>query len=229
MTLSPNQHTIVVVDDDKNDRLHTRQALMQSCYMVFEAVNGHRLHEILNGFPVDLILLDLRLPGEDGINLITSIRQKTDAPIIIVSGIENIAEKRDTLKSGADDYITKPFYPEELQARIEANLRRYKPSQFIDSSNELYFGSWILDRSIFDVRDDQSIPLGLTMHEYRLLEKLILANGRTLTRDELMEYHNKRGVDVHVTRIRKKFSYSNIIITVRGAGYRLGVPVTHHS
>lgn len=229
MNTECSQSKIVVVDDDKGDRLYTKEALENEKYVVFEAMNGHRLYEILQGFSIDLILLDLKLPEENGLSLIPHIRKKTDAPIIIVSGIHNISEKKEGLKSGADDYITKPFYPEELNARIEANLRRYKSTQNSYTQGDISFGPWTLDRKIFDARDEKSVPLDLTVHEYQLLEKLVLANGRTLTREDLRGYNSGRGVDVHITRLRKKFSTPDIIATVRGVGYRLGIPVIYRT
>lgn len=218
---------ILLVDDDKIDRLFARRALENQDYFVFEAINGQRLREILTEYTIDLILLDLMLPGESGLNLITTIRDRTNAPIIIVSGIENLNEKKEGFDKGADDYLTKPFYPEELQARIKANLRRYYDGFRANQHTvALYFDNWTMDSSLFDAVDRTGSAAGLTINEYRLLEKLVLAHGRVLSRFDLAEHPSKRGIDVHITRLRKKLGKSgDFIKTVRGIGYRFDAPV----
>lgn len=222
METHKNQPRIVVVDDDRNDRLYARRALERQNYCVYEAVSGRRLREILSDYKVDLILLDLKMPGEYGLNLIPVIRQNTDAPIIIVSGIQNIADKQAGLHNGADDYITKPFYAEELQARIYANLRRYKKSFPIVQTDHVFpVGSWVLDHDIADARNKAGEPQGLTIQEFHLLSKLARAGGRTLTRADLAGHSSGRGIDIHVTRIRKKLNDPALIQTIRGLGYRI--------
>lgn len=222
MEMQHNQPRIVVVDDDKSDRLYARRALEKSNYCVYEAISGQRLQEILTDYVVDLILLDLKLPGENGVNLIGAIRKRTDAPIIIVSGVQALSDKQESLHKGADDYITKPFYPEELQARIHANLRRYKNTSPPDRHvHPVSIGAWIIDADIADVRNRDGMPQGLTIHEFQLLHKLIQAHGRTLSRADLSQQESGRGVDIHVTRIRKKLNDPTLIQTVRGLGYRI--------
>lgn len=213
---------ILLVDDDKVDRQFARHVLENQDYFVFEAMNGQRLREILNDHPIDLILLDLMLPGENGLNLISAIRDRTNAPIIIISGINGLKEKQEGLDKGADDYLTKPFYPEELQARIKANLRRYHRSTDGSVKTEKpTLDVWTVDKERFDAVSHTGTCAGLTIHEYRLLEKLVLARGRVLTRADLCEQPNKRGIDVQIARLRKKLGDSGRLIqTVRGAGYR---------
>ncbi len=227
MELRQEQPRILLVDDDKSDRLLARRALEKQNYCIFEAMNGQRLQEILKDYSVDLILLDLMLPGESGLNLIGTIRNTTNAPIIIVSGIQNLKEKKEGLDKGADDYLTKPFFPEELQARIKANLRRYHDSRLINETPvRLSFYGWLVDATLVDVISPSGQQAGLTVHEYRLLEKLIMANGRVLTRLDLTDHPSKRGIDVQVTRLRKKLQDAGSAIkTVRGLGYRFDAPV----
>ena len=220
------QPRILVVDDDKSDRLFARKALEKQDYFIFEAINGQRLAEILKDYTVDLILLDLKLPGEDGLSLISTIRHKTNAPIIVVSGLQTISDKKISLDSGADDYITKPFFAEELQARIKANLRRYRDTPAEHASHtKIEFGDWILDRTVFDAVNPQGMSAALTMHEFKVLERLILAQGRVLTRADLSDMPCRRGVDVQITRIRKKLGLDGLIKTVRGIGYRFDGPI----
>lgn len=225
MELQQEQAKIVVVDDDKSDRLHARRALEQQNYHVYEAISGQRLKEIMADYAIDLILLDLKMPGENGLNIITSIRKNSDVPIIIVSGLQTLSNKQTGLYNGADDYITKPFHPEELQARITANLRRYRKSAH--ETRALYpfsIGAWVLNPDIADICDAQGNPRGLTIQEYQLVEKLLQASGRTLSRYDLSLHSSGRGTDIHVTRIRKKLGDPDFIQTVRGLGYRIPVP-----
>lgn len=217
---------ILLVDDDKIDRQFARHILEQQDYFVLEAMNGQRIRQILDDHSIDLILLDLMLPGENGLNLISVIRDRTSAPIIIISGIKSVREKQEGLDKGADDYLTKPFYPEELQARIKANMRRYhSPTDHMEKTAGFCIGTWTLDGAIFDVISPSGEYGGLTLLEYRLLEKLVMANGRVLSRFDLAAQPNKRGIDVQITRIRKKLGTSgDLIKTVRGVGYRLHIP-----
>lgn len=216
--------TILIVDDDKSDRLFAKQALEEHGYCIFEAMNGRRVDEIIQDHAVDIILLDLKLPGESGINLIGSIRHRTNAPIIIISGIQNVADKKTSLDNGADDYMTKPFIPEELQARITANLRRYHDSTYKKPDNtKVKFGPWIMDPAHFDIISDNNQAGALTVQEYRLLKKLVMAQGRILPRDELSDHATKRGIDVQIARIRKKLNMPDAIQTIRGIGYRFTV------
>lgn len=226
MQIQQEQARIVLVDDDKSDRIFARRALENQNYCVYEAISGERLQEILTNFTIDLILLDLKMPGESGLNLIPFIRKKTDAPIIIVSGAEDLADKQKGLHQGADDYISKPFYPEELQARICANLRRYKSSPPRKNAPQ-NIGPWIMNHDTADLHDKNGNPQGLTVHEFQLINKLIRAEGRTLTRDELSDQTGGRGTDIHVTRIRKKLNDPDFIQTIRGVGYRIPTPLQH--
>lgn len=226
MQIQQEQARIVLVDDDKSDRVFARRALEDQNYCVYEAASGERLQEILTNFSIDLILLDLKMPGESGLNLIPFIRKKTDAPIIIVSGLKNNADKQQGLHQGADDYISKPFYPEELKARIHANLRRYKSSAPRKVSTK-QIGPWTVDYNTADLYDINDTPQSLTIQEFQLIDKLIRAEGRTLTRTDLSEQTQGRGVDIHVTRIRKKLKDPDFIQTIRGVGYR--IPLSIHS
>lgn len=226
MQIQQEQARIVLVDDDKSDRVFARRALENQNYCVYEAMSGERLQEILTNFTIDLILLDLKMPGESGLNLIPFIRKKTDAPIIIVSGVKDPADKRRGLHQGADDYISKPFYPEELQARIHANLRRYKSNASRKNSIQR-IGAWTINHDTADLYDKDGIAQGLTVQEFQLIHKLIDAEGRTLTRHELSDQTGGRGTDIHVTRIRKKLNSPDFIQTIRGVGYRIPPPTQH--
>lgn len=225
--MQPEKAKIVVVDDDKSDRIFARRALEKQNYCIFEAMSGQRLQEILSDFSVDLILLDLKMPGENGLSLIPSIRKKTDAPIIIVSGLSSMADKQQGLHQGADDYINKPFYPEELQARIYANLRRYKSPATPRHNVGQQIGSWTINYDVSDLFNKDGNALGLTIQEFSLIDKLIRAEGRTLKRSDLSDQLCGRSADIHVTRIRKKMKNPDFIQTIRGVGYRIPTDKNH--
>lgn len=215
-------HAILLVDDDKSDRLFARKILEDQPYIVFEAINGRRSIEVVSQQTIDLILLDLKLPGENGLDLIDGIRRHTNAPIIIVSGQCTMEYKKNGLDLGADDYITKPFYPDELRARIQASLRRYKElGSDQHTPDKIDLGTWTLDLAAMQVYGAEKNSADLTAHEFDLLKKLVLAEGRVLAREELTSHPGSRGIDVQITRIRKKLADPGVIQTVRGVGYRL--------
>lgn len=229
MNQPQQQDSIVLVDDDKTDRQYARSILSGHNYRIYEAINGRRMTEILETLPIDLILLDLRLPGENGLVLIERIRRQTNAPIIILSGIDNDCEKRVTLEKGADDYITKPFQPDDLCARIKASLRRYKELGIKERFNPaISIGAWELDRDNCRLVTRSGLTCPLTVQECRIIEFLARSDTRVLTRGHFGRCDSGRAIDVHITRLRKKFAlYPDppLIRTIRGIGYRLETPV----
>jgi two-component system OmpR family response regulator len=188
----------------------------------------------------ELILLDLGLPDGDGLDIIRTVREHTDVPILVISGKAEMVDKVVGLEMGADDYIPKPLEMKEVAARIKAHLRRYRsmakgaaqPPPKRQAAEHIRFGSWILDRPRFQVYDAKGKPANLTVKEFRLLEALVLEPNRVLSRAQLldrMEGDNynvlDRAIDVHVLRIRKKIGDrsgpSETIKAVRGIGYML--------
>ena len=230
--------TVLSVDDDQNLQDVVGHYLKSDGYNVIRAANGQQLQERLDsGFP-DVILLDLVLPDAEGISLIGKIREKTNAPIIIVSGKSDTTEKIVCMEMGADDYITKPFEMRELAVRIKVALRRTQdqgaPAPQQDSPDSkpgrILFSGWALDRSQYQLFDKDNKSADLTTGEFKLLEALVLSANRALSREQLFDLTRDgkfdvydRAVDIQIARIRKKLnkddSPEELIKTIRGVGY----------
>ncbi len=239
-----NKATVLTIEDDENLRFVVQGFLEDQGYHVLTGSNGRELLEKIQNVHVDVILLDLILPDSDGLNLMAQVRKHTAAPIIVVSGKDDPTDKILGLELGADDYIGKPFEMRELYARIKAVLRR--SSGAVHAANDLTsrveaaklrFGDWIMDRASFDVYDVNGKSADLTTAEFKLLEILLNASGRALTREQLFElgrgqdYQSyDRAVDIHIARLRKKLGDNpkspHLIKTVRGIGYMFCEPVT---
>jgi len=232
-------YTILIVEDDKMFRTMLRECLEHNDIIAFEAMNAHRATEILERQDVDMVLLDINLPDCNGITLLKNIRKETDIPVIIISGDEECSTKVDGLNHGADDYINKPCDPNELIARINANMRRYnaeesnnKQQATEDNTQEIRIGKWRLNRPKYQLFDKKEKSAELTIREYNLLNKLIDNADRAITREELGEAIKEktyiptpRAIDIKITRIRKKIddkaSTPQIIKTIRGVGYMI--------
>jgi two-component system OmpR family response regulator len=234
--------TILTIEDDKNLQTVIQFFLEEQGYTVLSGSNGKELLEKIQNVHVDVILLDLVLPDSDGLNLIMQIRQYTKAPIIVVSGKDEPTDKILGLELGADDYIGKPFEMRELYARIKVVLRRSQGQVNTDvlpdvrEARKLFFGNFILDRSAFLVTTVDGQAVELTTAEFKLLELLLNASGKVLSRDQLSElgrgqdYHSyDRAIDIHIARLRKKLGENpkspEMIKTVRGVGYMFCLPV----
>lgn len=226
---------ILVIDDDEALSFVVKTYLESDGYNVYSAHNGADALSIQQQENCDTILLDLGLPDVDGFSMIPRLKGITTAPIIVVSGKEDTTDKVVGLELGADDYITKPFEMRELSARIKASLRRQvKVEPKVHSNDEqgqkIHFEDWILDRSQYQVFDNKGEAMDLTSGEFRLLEALVTAPNRVLTREQLFDLTREasfdgydRAVDIQIGRIRKKFddnpSNPRVIKTIRGIGY----------
>ncbi|MCC7305679.1 MAG: response regulator transcription factor [Alphaproteobacteria bacterium] len=230
--------TVLNVDDDENLQVVVGQYLEDDGYRVLKALTGKDLQERLPTANADVVLLDLVLPDAEGFSLIGKIREQSKAPIIIVSGKTDTTEKIVGLEMGADDYITKPFEMRELSARIKAVLRRsgfespddVKIAANSEGQEKIYFSGWCLDRTQYQLFDHKGKPADLTTGEFKLLEALVLAPQRVLSRDRLFEITREgdfdafdRAIDIQVGRLRKKLGDTpakpKFIKTVRGVGY----------
>jgi DNA-binding response OmpR family regulator len=179
---------------------------------------------------IDLLILDLKLPGEDGMQIARNLRAESDVPIIILTGRKDEADRVMGLELGADDYLTKPFSPRELLARIRALLRRAAPTQ---TPARLRVGQLELDFSAREVTVAGKRRV-LTHHEFELLATLARAAGRVLSREQILDAlkgHAEafdRSIDVHIAKIRAKLEPDpkepRFIKTVRGVGYLLARP-----
>ena len=216
-----------------------RHYLEQNGYQFISALNGAELMSKLDATQPDIILLDLNLPDQDGLSLLTAIRSKSKAPVIVVSGKNETADRIVGLEMGADDYLTKPFEMRELSARIKAVLRRSaateKPAlgemeSSLGKAKRLSFSGWVLDRMQYQLFDAEGKPADLTSGEFKLLEALVVAPNRVLSREQLFELTRQgefdvydRVIDIQIARIRKKLSDDpqnpSLIKTVRGVGY----------
>lgn len=232
--------TILSVDDDKNLQTVVEQYLEDDGYSIVQIFSGKELQDKIDTLSFDAVLLDLVLPDAEGFSLIGKIRAHSQAPIIIVSGKSDTTEKIVGLEMGADDYITKPFEMRELSARIKAVLRRAqaiapKKVETVPSDNDnilpnLIFNGWTLDRSRYQLFDPANASADLTTGEFKLLEALLAAPNRTLSRERLFELTREghfdvydRAIDIQIARIRKKLNDDpkspELIKTVRGIGY----------
>lgn len=230
--------TVLTVDDDSSLQTVLRHYLEQEGYKYLSAVNGRELSEKLDNSTVDIILLDLILPGEDGLSLLSAIRSKSKAPVIVISGKDETVDKIVGLEMGADDYLTKPFELRELTARIKAVLRRAgsTPEASNDSpkaagsADRIYFNGWILDRAQYQLFDSNGKNAELTSGEFKLLEALVMAPNRVLSREHLFELTRDgdfdafdRAIDTQIGRIRKKIHDDprnpTLLRTIRGVGY----------
>lgn len=229
--------TIICVDDDQGLQTVVGHYLEEQGYKVLSALSGSELEKRLATDTADAILLDLMLPDSQGLDLIKTIRSKTNVPIIIVSGKDDTTEKIIGLEMGADDYMTKPFAMRELSARLKAILRRASTPEPVAGSesaikggNKIKFENWILDRTQYQVFTEKNESLDLTIGEFRLLEALLLSANRALNREHLFEVTREgtfdaydRAIDIQIARIRKKLGddprTAGLIKTVRGIGY----------
>ncbi len=226
---STKKRTILVVDDEKDIVDLITYNLQRNGYNVICALDGTEAITLAQKHVPDLVILDLMLPGIDGFELCRSIRRTSDVPILMVTARADTHDVVAGLEAGADDYVTKPFQPKELSARIRALLRRARPAA--SGHPQLNFGELEI------VPDEGSVrragtEVHLTKTEFRLLCELASVPGRVFSREQLLErvwgydyFGDGRLVDVHVRRLRTKVEADPAaprhVVTVRGLGYKL--------
>ena len=220
---------ILTVEDDERIRTSVKMALEDEGWDVVEAESGEQAVESFANQPTDVVLIDLMLPGIDGFELCRTIRRTSDVPILMVTARTDTHDVVAGLEAGADDYVTKPFQPKELSARIRALLRRARPAE--SGNPHLRFGELEVIPAEGVVRRDGD-EVHLTKTEFRLLCELASAPGRVFSREQLLErvwgydyFGDGRLVDVHVRRLRTKVepdaANPRHVVTVRGLGYKL--------
>jgi two-component system, OmpR family, response regulator len=236
-TIQPH---ILVVDDDPQIRGLLQEYFAQNELRVSVTSTGKEMSEILADHAIDLVVLDLRLAGEDGMALARKLREESAIPVIILTGVRDEADRIMGLEFGADDYLTKPFSPRELLARIRTVLRRTKGAALTEATQRAVrayrFAEFELNLRTRRLSKHPGQRLELTNGEFNLLAALLAAPQRVLTRDQLLEasrvYDNEvydRSIDVQVLRLRRKIeadpSQPRYIITERGVGYSFSAPV----
>ncbi|MFY0636910.1 response regulator transcription factor [Maricaulis maris] len=215
---------ILVVDDDDRIRNLLKRFLQERGYRVSTAPNANKALSTLNSLAFDLLVLDVMMPGMDGFELTQAVRERGETPILLLTARGDAEDRIKGLSLGADDYLPKPFEPEELVLRINAILRRAKPAQA--AIQHVSFGDWR-----FDIQRESLTRSGdavrLTGGEAALLAALAASAGQTVSRLTLSERTGggERAVDVQVTRLRRKLESDPKeplhLQTVRGEGYRL--------
>jgi len=220
---------ILVVDDDKKIVDLVTLYLKKDGYHVLAAYDGQQALELARRKQPDLVVLDLMLPQVDGMDVCRILRAESPLPIIMLTGRSTDDDKLEGLDLGADDYVTKPFNPRELLARIRAVLRRTGGKEESGPS-EVHFGEMVMDFVRHEVRAKDQV-INLTPTEFRLLEVLIKEPGRAFSRLDLLEqafgydYEGlERTIDVHIMNLRKKIEPEpgrpRYVVTVPGLGYR---------
>lgn len=225
--MSQPTHTILVVEDETSIASFVAAYLRNAGYAVRAVATGRdAVAELASGQPA-LVILDLNLPDGDGVELCRRIRKTSDVPILMLTARDEDVDKIIGLEVGADDYMTKPFNPRELVARVKSVLRRATPDRRIREPRELRHGNLVVDagrREVY-VGDEE---IHLAPKEFDLLWELLDHRGIVLTRDQLLERvwgytfaGDTRTVDVHVRQIRRKLGDASPIVTVWGVGYKV--------
>ena len=223
--------TILVVDDEPEIVRLVRSYLEQDGYRVVTAYNGEEALYAARHEKPDLVVLDILMPKMDGLEFTRRVRREQDVPIIMLTARAEETDRIVGLEMGADDYVTKPFSPRELVARVRAVLRRAQPSDEREPAPVLRAGPIKLDRTTHTVTVADE-PVDLTPTEFDVMEVLLRQPGRVYSRTEILEAVQgvafeayERTVDAHIKNLRQKVESDpanpNYILTVRGAGYRL--------
>ena len=229
---------VLAVEDDESVRNLISDYLTENGYRVTPVGNGRDMDSVIKSDPPNIILLDVKLPGEDGFSLARNIRQTSNVPIIMLTGQGHEVDRVLGLELGADDYLVKPFSPRELLARIKAVLRRYDGQDSANTAStarresELRtykFSGWELSSGTRRLTSPAGARIELTNGEFALLMTFLKAPRRVLSRDQLLEgsrLHDDiydRSIDVQILRLRRKIEADSnepkLIRTERGAGY----------
>ena len=218
---------VLIIDDEPSIVNLVAAYLKPEGYEVLTAMDGTAGLKAARAFRPDLIILDIMLPGIDGIELLSRLRRESEVYVILLTAKTEETDKIVGLSVGADDYVTKPFSPRELTARVRAALRRIQSGAGSRSETSIYsFRHLHLDMGAHTVRVDGT-PIELTAIEFDLLKALVENRGRVLSREQLLEkvwggeyFGEQRVVDVHLGHVRQKLGRDDLIVTVRGVGYR---------
>jgi len=236
----PRDAHVLVVDDDPAIRELLTDYLTDNGMRVTAVASGREMFEAFDSEVVDIVVLDKRLPGEDGLELARTLRERAAVPIVMLTGRSEEADRVMGLELGADDYVTKPFSNRELLARLRAVLRRYQVKVEVDVQDDkrraFRFAGWELNLRTRRLTSPDAQLVELSNHEFNLLVAFCSAPQHVLSRDQLLSMtrlHNAevydRTVDVQVLRLRRKLENGSLkpslIVTERGAGYRFDAAV----
>jgi len=233
------QPHLLIVDDHREIRELLQRFFEQHNYRVTAAKDGKEMKHCLARSKIDLIVLDLMLPGEDGLTLCRDLRVSSNIPIVMLTAMGDEMDKIVGLEMGADDYLAKPFNPRELLARIKAVLRRVNTlSAKISEVDKYYFSHWSLDLHKRELMDTSGVLVVLSSAEFDLLRVFIEHPQRVLSRDQLLDLSKERdggvydrAIDTLISRLRKKLEVDvkqpELIKTIWGGGYQFTCEVTH--
>ncbi len=233
----PSQDRVLVVDDDAEIRSLVCEYLAQNGYRVSEARDGAEMRKAIQNEHPDIVVLDLMLPGEDGLSLCRDLRAKSNLPVIMLTARREDIDRIIGIEMGADDYLGKPFNPRELRARIKSILRRARATPISrGEAKRVRFAGWTLDFTARHLIDPHEVIVPLSGAQFRLLAALVNHPNRVLDREELLDMTLgreatpfDRSIDVQVSRLRQLLHDNGreprIIKTVRNGGYVLAAPV----
>lgn len=224
-------HTILIVEDDVNISSLLRETLEREGYACVQAFSGTEARMLLSENSYAVVLLDLMLPGISGEEVLKEIRQRGKTPVIVLTAKDTIDDKVEFLRSGADDYVTKPFDIKEVAARVEVQIRRMGGETKDKAPKELQYQGLVLDKEGFRVIVEGRELAKITKQEFAILELLLKHPKKVFSKEEIFEYAwdepymgETKTLDVHISNIRKKIkevSEKEYIETVWGIGYRL--------
>ncbi len=221
---------VLIVEDDSKIRSFVRKGLEEQGFVVETSADGDQGLLLATSSAFDVVVLDIMLPGRDGLSILRALREKRNTvPVLLLTARSALGERVEGLEQGADDYLTKPFFMEELIARIHALVRRASGEQL----SLLQAGDLVVNLITREVQRGEA-SIDLTKREFNLLELLMRSPGRVFTRTQILEHvwgydfdPQTNVVDVYIRRVRKKIdpsSEESMIETVRGVGYRLPRP-----
>jgi two-component system OmpR family response regulator len=231
---------LLLVDDERSIREPLAQYLTKQGFRVTQADDAEGARARLTAYASDLVVLDIMMPGEDGLSLCRHIRETSETPVILLTARSEETDRIVGLEMGADDYVVKPFSPRELSARIKVVLRRWSSGgakQHAPETGSFAFAGWVLRTGERTLVDREGVSVPLSTGEYSLLHALVTRPRQVLTRDQLLDLTQgreaaafDRAIDNQVSRLRKKIEPDvknpSIIKTVWGGGYTLAAEVT---
>jgi two-component system OmpR family response regulator len=238
MTTPEISPRILIVDDDEDIRTLLADYLGEQGWHICTAEDGDAMQQILDSTPIDLIVLDLTLPGSDGLTLCRDLRSHSTIPVIMLTARSAPLDRILGLEMGADDYLCKPFEPRELLVRIRNVLRRSgtTATDTPGSPAQWHFADWTLDETTRQLQNKAGLVVMLSGGEYRLLKVLLERPNRALNRDQLLSLTQgretdplDRSIDLHISRLRQKLGDDarapKLIKTLRNEGYLLAATV----